>query len=259
MANPRDAFRAIELFDDVKTKINQLLEQAPLDLLFIPRVREILTISRWKRLRAFGLDKLSSEDDGVRENTVEKNLVNLEKMVGLNRPMQIVAPLYAIDDLRKRLATAQVLCIGPRSEAEILTLLTVGFHLGNIRGLDLMSYSPWVDIGDAHSMQYDDNTFDVVVLGWVLAYSSDNQKMVDDICRVAKPGAYVSVGCQYTPMSPEFYSEKYGMSVETTKFETPDDVLKLFGDRVASVVFQDGPLESDRDRTGDVIVVVRLK
>ncbi len=40
-------------------------------------------------------------------------------------------------------------------------------HGLNIRGLDLFSCSPRIDVGDMHDMRYADNSFDVIFLGWV--------------------------------------------------------------------------------------------
>lgn len=78
--------------------------------------------------------------------------------------------------------------------------------------------------------------------------------MIDEVCRVVRPGGYVAIGCQYPPLSAAEYSEKYGMTVEERPtFAEPDDVLKLFGDRIGEVAFQTGPLASDRATTGDVV------
>ena len=41
-------------------------------------------------------------------------------------------------------------CIGPRNEAEIFMLWSYGFKLENIVGLDLISYSPLIDLGDMY-------------------------------------------------------------------------------------------------------------
>jgi len=52
--------------------------------------------------------------------------------------MEVVGPLHQAD----------VLCIGPRSEAEILQLWAHGFKLSRIKALDLISYSPYTARSD---------------------------------------------------------------------------------------------------------------
>jgi len=58
----------------------------------------------------------------------------------------------------------------------------------NIRGLDLISYSPWVDLGDMHAMPYEDDTWDITLVSMVLTYSENPRKVVDEVVRVTKSG-----------------------------------------------------------------------
>ena len=80
-------------------------------------------------------------------------------------------------------------------------MIAAGFLPENIRGLDLISYSDFVDLGDMHAMPYDDNSFDVIIIGWVLGYSNDVAKVAQEILRVTRPNGVIAIGNQLTPMS----------------------------------------------------------
>lgn len=85
-----------------------------------------------------------------------------------------------------------VLTIGPRTEGEILNLMGLGFR--NIRGIDLISYSPWIDLGDMHALPYKDSAFAVVIMGWVLTYSSNRRKAALEAVRVVRDGGIIALG-----------------------------------------------------------------
>lgn len=133
-------------------EIGDFLAKYPNELLHIPAARGIVAKNRYEKLKPLGIDTADDKDAGVQQNAVEKNLVNLDKQVGYDRPALLTGPLASIDEIRKRKTEMNVLSIGPHSEAEILTLIAAGFALSRIRGLDLLSYSPWVEVGDAHAV-----------------------------------------------------------------------------------------------------------
>ena len=69
---------------------------------------------------------------------------------------------------KSELKNLKVLSIGPRAEGEIFNIFAHGFELKNIIGLDLFSYSPLIKLGDMHRLEFDDEEFDVVLMGWCL-------------------------------------------------------------------------------------------
>lgn len=117
----------------------------------------------------------------------QKNMTGVRGFA-VTRSSLLAHPLSAIR-ISKSLP---ILSIGPRTEGEILNLMSLGFR--NIRGLDLMSYSPWIDLGDMHSLPYKDNQFAVVMMGWVLAYSDNRQKAALEAVRVVRDGGIIAVG-----------------------------------------------------------------
>ena len=121
---------------------------------------------------------------------VKKSLNEMKKGVSNHRPKQIVMPLISLSKEDKE--KFKVLSVGSRYETEILYLKGVGFK--NVRGLDLFSYSPWIDIGDMHDMPYEDNHFDVMTLGWIVSYSDNIELLKKEIIRCSKNGSIISIG-----------------------------------------------------------------
>jgi hypothetical protein len=134
-------------------------------LLWHDGVREAVGRARflyYARLR----DQLRTRDSGhAIERTVSHNLRGLADHRGA-RMKRLLAPLAAIETIKP---DSDVLVIGPRTESDLLLLASLGFSLSRIRGLDLISYSPLVDLGDMHELPYPADRFDVVICGWTSA------------------------------------------------------------------------------------------
>jgi len=50
-----------------------------------------------------------------------------------------------------------------------------------------------------HDMPFEDNSFDAISAGWVIAYSNDPYKAAKEMVRVLKPGGIVAIGVEYAP------------------------------------------------------------
>ena len=234
------------------------LRRSPLQLLHIPVARINLAAHRIKQLSARDIRTLEDGDASI-ANTVLHNLNGLRAAAALERPWRIVAPLIGIFHLNLRLETARVLTVGPRTENELFILLAAGFREENITGLDLISYSEKVKLGDMHRMPFAADSFDVIVLGWVLAYSSDVERAVSEVLRVARPGAYVTVGWEYNPKTSEELARERGSIVSGGRVNHAEEILALFGDAVDYVHFKSEPHPEMWDQTTDVIATFRLK
>lgn len=207
-----------------------------------------------RRLRSTG-------GDGVAKTTVAHNLRGMLDL-HVERSSRLIDPVAAWAAARRiSLTDLTILTIGPRTEGEILNLVSRGFRRRNITALDLISYSPWVQIGDMHSMPYQDASFDVVVAGWVISYSDDKQRAADEIARVAKPGAVIAIGIEWGRKSPEqVAAEHTGYIVGSAKrLPTARAILDLFGDRVDRVYMQVDDQDVAAEEAGDLLVVFRLK
>ncbi len=172
-------------------------------------------------------------DIGV--NTVHHNLLGLWKTSGLAVPRaQLLA--YPLAAIRLSKATP-ILVIGPRSEGELLLLKGLGFR--NVRGLDLITYSPWVDLGDMHAMPYRADTFGVAILSWCLAYSDNRHKAAGDVVRIVKHGGLVAVGVEYSAEKVEDVQKRIGYEIcDKDRMTSTDQILGYFGAAVDRVFFR---------------------
>lgn len=246
-------------------ELSRISGQNFLKMFQIDELRCYLMLKRWHDFQAAGgkvviHDNVSS---GVVENTVEHNLRQLGTGAAFSRPWGLLGPLLGIDRVAFRRHETRVLIVGPRTENEILLYMSHGFGPGNVRGLDLMSYSPWVDVGDMHAMPYADNSFDVVLFSWVLGYSSNQKRAVAEAVRVARPGGFVGIGEEFEPKSSEEHNEmllrEKGYTLHGTVTTSAERLIGLFGDAVDEVVFRTEPPADDRARVGWISTIVRTR
>ena len=177
-----------------------------------------------------------------------------------NRPrpriLKLIRPLSVIESLN---ADSKILVIGCRFESDMFYLMGYGFQRENIRGLDMVSYSPWVDLGNMHAMSYPDDAWDAVVCGWTLSYSDDPAQAAREIARVTKPGGIVAVGVSfYSPSWIEkLVREKRYVGDPTKRIQTVEAILKLFGDNVDRVIFSHDPTAGTSH--GSCVVLFSIK
>jgi len=197
----------------------------------------------WVRLRAIYFirirRKLRTLDsaDAVKSNTSH----NMKSIYWANNRMHLLLyPLAVVETLRP---DARILVVGPRNENDLYTLVGLGFHLENITGLDLISYSPHITLGDMHSIPFPDATFDAVVCGWTLSYSTNPQRAADELARVAKPGGMIAVGVEYSTLTPDDEKSLIGYQVQEfdrigRRVNSTADLKALFASRLGTVYFE---------------------
>lgn len=246
-------------------EISKLSMQNFVRLFKVDELRCYLMLKRWHEFEAKG-GKVVVHDGQVPdaiENTVRHNMSHLGKGTAFARPMGLLGPLLGIDQVAFNVAGVRVLIVGPRTENEILLYLANGFGAGKVRGLDLMSYSPWVDVGDMHDMPYADDSFDVVLFSWVLGYSTNQKKAVAEAVRVTRPGGLVGIGEEFEPMSPEEHNAKLsaskGYTLSGTVTTGADQLIGLFGDAADEVLFRTEPPAGERTRNGWISTIVRIR
>lgn len=189
----------------------------------------------------------------VAANTVSHNMKGLRDLA-VNRAMYLTRPLSVIERLGTR---SDLLLIGPRTEGEILGLIAHGFERRRIRALDLITYSPWVELGDMHAMPYPDNSFDAVILGWVLAYSEDRARAAAEVLRVLRPGGIVAIGVEWSPDSNEDLLQQRGyLPGSAQRITGCDEILALFEPEVIDVLVREEP---DRTKVEPMVVIFSAK
>lgn len=163
-------------------------------LLRIDRLRFLLCRIRWallKRKARF----VTTMDKAVGEQTVTYNFASLQQgdAFGMARRMSLLLyPVAAI--FKDRLADIRVLIVGPRTEEDIYWARSLGmFHT---EGLDLFSYSDLIKLGDVHNSGIADQSYDAVLLGWMISYSSDPELVIKECLRILKPGGLLGIGIQ---------------------------------------------------------------
>ena len=169
--------------------------------------------------------------------TLKHNLKGLSKF-GLTRMNKLIKPLSVLENLS---SDSKVLVIGPRNEEDILNLIGNGFKKKNIIGLDLISYSPMIKIGDMHNTEFDDNTFDAIVCGWTLSYSNQPKKFAEEMVRIIKDKGVIAIGVEYSTLSLEDDLKVHkGYTLTTDGFDRINSVpaiLNLFDNKVGEVYF----------------------
>lgn len=221
----------------------------------IAGVRYVWFVLILRRLRTV------SGSDGVARSTIKHNLRGMLDL-HVERSLRLIYPIAMWAAARRiSLADLKVLTIGPRTEGEIFNLVAHGFRRRNITGLDLISYSPSIQLGDMHAMPYPDASFDVIIAGWVISYSDQKDVAAAEIVRIAKPGAIVAVGIEWGRKSPEqVAAERTGYIVGSAKrLPTAQAILDLFGDRVDRVYAKVDDQDFAPEDVGDLLVVFRLR
>lgn len=165
--------------------------------------------------------------------TIKHNLKSL-KAFGGSRMDIIIRTLSIIETLDKN---SKILIIGPRNEADLLGLIGYGFR--NIKGLDLITYSPMIVLGDMHKMPFEDNSFDVVISGWTLSYSNTPELFAEESMRVVKDEGIVAIGVEYGEISEEQLVNTIGYSISQNNFErinSTKQILNLYEGKVKEVI-----------------------
>ncbi|WP_309090542.1 class I SAM-dependent methyltransferase [Phenylobacterium sp.] len=239
---------------------------ARINLLIEPTIRHYVVYARawyWIRLRR-RLRTLDSDD------TVKANIMhNMKSIWGVNNRMNLLTyPLSVIETLGP---DARILVIGPRNENDLLSLAGLGFRKENIVGLDLISYSPHIHLGDMHAIPFPDASFDAVICGWTISYSTNPRRAADEMVRVTKPGGVLAIGVEYSTMEPR--DEKVLLGYELQEFEkigrrlnSARDFRELFAGSMDHVYFEhDAPRKISHtaeglvDRVSNVGIVFSIK
>lgn len=248
----------IKIDREILWETGNVIRKNPIELLNLPSLRSRLSRQRRLQFLEEGRMKLIDENDNIIKNAVVHNVEKLDESRDDGaRPNLLVNPLSSIDYIATHKSGMKILTIGSRSESELFCLYAAGFNPSNIEAVDLISYTPLIRSGDAHKLEFPDSTFDIIVAGWVLAYSQNPQLMADEIMRVSKPHAYVAAGCAYTPPGRGKGSTS-GTNISGTRFSSIEDITRLFEKRMARVLFQ-SPIERERIHgTAALATVVQL-
>jgi len=122
-----------------------------------------------------------------------------------------------------------LLIVGPRYESEIYFARAVGWPRRGVRAVDLLTYSRLVDQGDMHALPYKDGSFDAVICGWTLSYSTDPARAASEMARVLKKDGVLGIGVEvyWGTDSPEDLPD---VLVGPDRVQTTKQLQALFAD-----------------------------
>jgi ubiquinone/menaquinone biosynthesis C-methylase UbiE len=104
----------------------------------------------------------------------------------------------------------------------------LGFRPQNIEAIDLISYSPWVTLADMHAIPFPDDSFDVVMHGWVLVYSVNPRKAAQELVRVCRNRAVIAISADWSgPRSSSKSDDPLDIHAEAY-FQNCDQILDCF-------------------------------
>lgn len=175
-----------------------------------------------------------------------------------NRILRLIRPLVSIDKIN---GNSKIVSIGCRYETDLLYLCAYGCDPRKVRGMDMISYSSWIDLGNMHHMDYPDNHWDAVLLGWVLSYSRDPRQAAKEILRVTRDGGVIAVSVTYQSSEQLKQLEREGGIIGNPKYggriQTVKEIQSLFEPHVDHVYFDHDV--SDPTQSGGCMVIFSIK
>lgn len=227
--------------------------------LLVEEVRTAVTLMRYvyyaRLLRR--LETVAETSSDISEQALSHNSAAVfRSVIRSGRTHALIRPLSVVQPVAPRIGECAVLCVGPRAEGELLNLLAHGFRWRNITGLDLVSYSPKIDIGDMHAMAYGDDSFDVVIASRVLGYSESPARAAREFVRVVRPGGVIAVNTGDLQAGTQAADRSPGAKRRMTSLH---DLLALFGDAVDQVYHSNDPAAAHGEHRGPLIALFSVR
>jgi hypothetical protein len=230
---------AANLITDVYfAKLLEVLREDRLKLFEIPLVRSLVSQWRYRDMDAASKTTVTpGSPDHVLPHTAEYNELSLRSSVGLDRGSIVIYPLRSMGWVNENISNLTVLVVGARAEAELFALLSAGFRAENITMVDLVSYSPFVEIGDMHDMRFPDDTFDIVLLSHVISYSASPRKAAHELARVAKHGGLIS-HCEPAEQFKMYIAPHEVRFDNAKRYSSCADLLEVYAPYAGQVIYQ---------------------
>ncbi len=233
------------------------IARAPRYFFLSPQCRQIFALEHFNE-RGREVREHGQTTDGVMPGTIAHNRIQIDDgtFASAERSLRLINPIAAISGIFGFEGDKKVLSIGPRTEMELFHLVGVGFHPNNITAVDLISTSPWIDLGDMHALPYADKSFDVVISSWVLGYSATPQKAVDEMLRVTRDRGVIAIGCTHNPDADNLEYKTEDAKILGSRFRHVEQYRAMLGDRLDWIYYQDEPQGT---APGPVIIIARIK
>lgn len=224
--------------------LRRTLYLLPIYQILIVRMRIFYFVRLRRKLRTL-------DSEFAFKNTIMNNLKGLKHYNG--RTDALIRPLSVIETINE---DSELLIIGPRNEHDLFSAIGHGFGRNRVRGLDLISYSPMIDIGDMHRTAYADNSFDAIIVGWTLSYSRNPSLFAQEMVRIVRNGGLIAIGIEYSTLTEEDSIVLSGFAIQEREYlreriNSTGQILDLFEPHVETVFFKhDAPLKLSHTREG---------
>lgn len=191
--------------------------------------------------------------DGSKKTVITHNMRFTENFFDLkktykrfngSKTKEISYPLNSIDYIN--FEKDKILSVGPRNEGELYQITSLGFQWKNIYGIDLLSYSNLIKLGDIHKTDYEDNFFNIILCGWVLTYSTNYEKILDELLRIIKNRGIISIGFSYNPN-------------ENNLIYSTSQILKKYKNSVSQIYFNFDAFNNDLKTKRHSILIIKIK
>ena len=195
------------------------------------------------------------------ETTIEHNLNYSDKIFKLRekyhqfiggKTKSLISPLESLDFVDKK--NFKILSIGPRNEGELFLIRSFGYEWKNIHAIDLHTYTNKIKLGDMHEIKFSDNSFDVILSGWTLAYSSNKKKALEEIFRVSKNNSIISIGFTFVPETESFKMKNNDYKLYSTK-----QIIEHYNVKNENILFNFDSFEINKKEKRHSVVVIRIK
>ena len=142
-----------------------------------------------------------SGSSSIGEDTIEHNLNAFNESGGFGvgqRMGLLLYPVIAHDSFYTvKKEDKKVLLVGCRTEDDIYWMRAYGYK--QAIGYDLFSYSKNILVGDIHNTDFEDQSFDVVILGWMISYTKDPETVFKECRRILKTNGLFGIGLEHNP------------------------------------------------------------
>ncbi len=189
----------------------------------IRRTRQRLTLQRYSKQLQMAVQPESEEYRTYLDVQLQRTLNKRDA------PLQ-ERTILLIDQVSKfiDLSHCDVLCIGCRNTSEIDYFYSKGAR--QVTGIDLYSESPHILVMDMHEMKFADRSFDVVYSAHSLEHALNPGQVIQEIGRVARPGALVAVEV------PVRYETR---GADLSDFRSTEALRTAFSSHIDRVIWED--------------------
>ena len=217
-----------------------------------------------KNIILFNEKKINDESSlrvQKKETTIEHNLNYSKKIFSIKKKYHqfigdkgksLVSPLDSLDFIDKN--NSKILSIGPRNEGELFLIRSYGYYWNNIYAIDLHSYSKKIKLCDMHDINYKNNYFDIILSGWTLAYSSNKNKALGEIKRIAKNNATICIGYTYLPEE-----KKYKTKEIDYRLISNQQLIEYYNIKEHDIYFNFDSYKIDAKNTRHSILIFRIR